>query len=88
MRLCGSCWSTRDPAWRTGTCAHAEEDHGLWKCPQHLLWFLRWLPSPCLHQVCFRAVGLTLTLRAVEHPFGLHLPSEGFISWPVRAKLC
>lgn len=48
--VCGSCWSTRDPACRTGTCAHAEGDHGLWKCPQHLLLFLGWLPSPCLHQ--------------------------------------
>lgn len=41
------------------------------------------LPSLHLHQS-----GLTLTLGGVDHPFGLHLASEGLVSWSVRAKLC
>lgn len=41
------------------------------------------LPRLHLHQS-----GLTLTLGGVEHPFGLHLASEGLVSWSMRAKLC
>lgn len=44
--------------------------------------------APACVRACFTAAGLTLTLGGVEHPFGLRLPSEGLVSWPLRAKLC
>lgn len=77
----------RDPACRTGTCARVKT-MSCGSAPNTCFGFWGRCLAPACVRACFRATGLTLTLRGVKHPFRLHLPSESLVSWSVRGKLC